>query len=41
MDSPDYDDPFNPRHAEQVSRALNDLLTDMGVVSGVQRIDTE
>ena len=36
VDSPDYDDPFNPRHAEQVSRALNDLLTDMCVVSGVQ-----
>ena len=36
VDYPDYDDPFNPRHAEQVSRAMNDLLTDMSVVSGVK-----
>ena len=36
VDYPDYDDPFNPRHAEQVSRALYDLLTDMSVVSGVK-----
>ena len=36
MDSPDYDDHFNPRHAEQVSRAFHDLLTEMCVVSGVQ-----
>ena len=36
VDYPDYDDPFNPRHAEQVSRALYDLLTDMSVVSGIK-----
>ena len=36
LDHPDYDDPFNPRHAEQVSRALYELLTDMSVVSGVK-----
>ncbi len=38
-DSPDYDDPFNPRHAEQVQRALSSLLTEMCVVSGVQDFD--
>ena len=34
-DIPDYDDSFNPRHAEQVSRAMHELLTDMCTVSGV------
>ena len=36
-DSPDYDDPFNARHAEQVSRALYNILTDMCVTTGVQK----
>ena len=39
VDSPDYDDPFNARHAEQVSRALTDILTDMCVTTGVKKFD--
>ena len=38
-DSPDYDDPFNARHAEQVSRALQNILTDMCVTTGVQKYE--
>ena len=38
-DDPDYDDPFNARHAEQVSRALSIILTDMSVATGVRTFD--
>ena len=38
-DDPDYDDPFNVRHAEQVSRALSIILTDMSVATGVRTFD--
>ena len=41
VDYPDYDDPFNPRHAEQESRAFYDLLTDMSVVSRVKTDKTK
>ena len=37
-DDPDYD-PFNTRHAEQVSRALSIILTDMSVATGVRTFD--
>ena len=36
VDFPDYDDPFNPRHAEQVSRALSDIVTDMCAATGAR-----
>ena len=36
VDSPDYDDPFNARHAEQVQRALTDIVTDMCVATGAR-----
>ena len=34
--SPDYkyNDPFNARYAEQVKRALSDIVTDMCVATG-------
>ena len=35
-DSPDYDDPFNARHVEQVQRALSDIDTDMCVAPGAR-----
>ena len=35
-DSSDYDDPFNARHAEQVQRALSDIVTDMCVATGAR-----
>ena len=28
VDFPDFDDSFNPRHAEQVPKALSDIVTD-------------
>ena len=34
VDFPDYDDPFNAHHAEQVPRALSDIATDMWAVTG-------
>ena len=39
VDAPEYEDPFNPRHAEQVSRAMHMLLTDMCTASGVNTFD--
>ena len=39
IDAPDYDDPFNARHAEQVQRAMSTLLTDMCVATGVGSFD--
>ena len=38
-DDPDYDDPFNACHAEQVSRALSNILTDMSVATGIRKFD--
>ena len=35
-DSPDYNDPFNARHVEQVQRALSDIVTDMCVATGAR-----
>ena len=36
VDFPDYDDPVNPRHAEQVSRALSDIVTDICAATGAR-----
>ena len=39
VDNPDYEDPFNARHAEQVSRAMYDLLTEMCSVTKNETFD--
>ena len=36
VDFSDYDDPFNPSHAEQVSRALLDIVTDRCAATGAR-----
>ncbi len=38
-DAPDYDDPFNARHADQVTRATNSILTEMCVDTGVHNFN--
>ena len=35
-DSPDYDDPFSARLAEQVARTLSDIVRNMCAATGAQ-----